>query len=138
MPKIDFSNVSDITDFSPVPEGQYLCKLVDIEKDLTRSGDEMWKLRWQVEGGEHDGRLLFDNLVFTSKAMSKAKLVCTCCGLDVSGELDLDPSMIRDKQVLVDTFHEEYEDDKGQKKTRNCIPFDGYDKVPGAEDNPPF
>ena len=138
MPTVDFSNISDIADFSPVPEGQYLCRLVDLETDLTRSGDEMWKLRWQVEGGEHDGRLLFDNLVFTLRAMSRVKLICASVGLDVSGQLDLDPAMLLDKRALVETYQEEYEDDKGQSKVRNCIPFDGYDKVPGDEETTPF
>ena len=138
MPKVDFSTVSDIADFAPIPDGQYLCRLVDVEPDLTRSGDEMWKLRWQVEGGEHDGRLLFDNLVFTPKAMSRVKLICACCALDVSGQMDLDPAMLLDKRALVDTYQDDYEDDKGQMKVRNSIPYGGYDKVPCAEDDTPF
>jgi len=138
MPKVDFTNVSEIADFSPVPDGEYLCRLADIEQDLTRAGDEMWKLRWQVEGGEHDSRLLFDNMVFSPKAMSRVKLICSSCGLDVSGELDLETSMLLNKRALISTYQEEYEDDKGQSKVRNCIPFDGYGVVPGDSDNVPF
>ena len=138
MPKIDFPNISDIADFSPVPEDQYLCCLIDLETDLTKSGDEMWKLRWKIEGGEHDGRLLFDNMVFTPKAISRVKFICICCGLDVSEEMDLDPSMLLDRRALVEAYQEEYEDDKGQKKVRNCIPYDGYDNVPDHEDDAKF
>ena len=138
MPKVDFKNVSEIADFAPIPDGEYLCRLADIETDRTRSGDEMWKLRWQVEGGEHDGRLLFDNMVFSAKAMSRVKLICSSCGLDVSGEIDLDPPMLLDKRALISTYQEEYEDDKGQSKVQNRIPFDGYGCVPGESDNTPF
>ena len=60
MPKVDFTNVGDVADFAPIPDGEYLVRIVDIEMDATRGGDEMWKLRLEVEGGEHDGRLLFD------------------------------------------------------------------------------
>ena len=98
----------------------------------------MWKLRWQVEGGEHDGRLLFDNLIFSPKAMSRCKLICSSCGLDVSGVVDLDPPMLLDKRALISTYQEEYEDDKGQSKVQNRIPFDGYGCVPGESETTPF
>lgn len=138
MPRVDFSTVSEIASFSPIPDGEYLCRLTDIETDLTRAGDEMWKMRLQVEGGEYDGRLLFDNLVFSAKAMSRVKLVCQCCEIDVSGELDLQPPLLLEKRFMVTTFQEEYEDDKGQTKIQNRIPFDGYGIVPGDSESTPF
>ena len=138
MPRIDFENVEGIGDYSPVPDGQYLCRLTDIEPDTTRSGDEMWKLRWTVESGEHAGRLLFDNLVFNAKAMPRVKLVCSSCGLDVTGEVDLNPDMLLNKRIMVMTYQEEYEDERGQAKVANRIPFDGYGVVPGDSDAPPF
>ena len=32
MPKIDFSKVDDVQDFSPLPDGKYLCKVSEIEE----------------------------------------------------------------------------------------------------------
>ena len=104
MPRVDFTDVGDVADFAPVPDGEYLVRVTDIETDLTKSGDEMWKLRLCIDGGEHDGRLLFDNMVFSSKAMSRVKLICSSFGLDVSGVVDLDPPMLLDKRALVTTF----------------------------------
>ena len=98
----------------------------------------MWKLRLQVEGGEHDGRLIFDNLVFSAKAMSRVKLICASFGLDVSGAVDLDPSMLLEKRAMVSTYQEEYEDDRGQAKVTNRIPYDGYSVVPGESAGTPF
>ena len=138
MPKVDFKNVSDVTDYAPIPDGDYVCNLVDIEQDLTKFGDEMWKLRLEVDGGEHHGRLLFDNLVFTAKAMPRVKLVCASCGLDVTKEVDLQPDMLLNRRALVTTYQKEYEDDKGQAKVANRIPFNGYGVVPGDSDDPPF
>ena len=138
MPRVDFTDVGDVADFAPIPDGEYLVRIVDIETDATRAGDEMWKLRLMVEGGEHDGRLLFDNLVFSAKAMSRVKLICSSFGLDVSGVLDLDTPMLMDKRALVTTYQEEYEDDRGQAKVANRIPFDGYGCVPGDSDDTPF
>jgi len=138
MPRVDFSNVSEIADFAPIPDGEYLCRLADVEPDLTKAGDEMWKLRWKVEGGEHDGRLIFDNLVFKLDTISRVKLLCSCCGIDVSGEVDVQPALILDKRAMVTTYQEEYQDRNGIAKVSNKIPFDGYGVVPGDTDAPPF
>ncbi len=139
MPRVDFSNVGDVTDFSPIPDGEYLVKLVDIETDSTRSGDEMWKLRLQVDGGEHDGRLLFDNLVFSAKAMSRVKLICASFGVDVSGAVDVQPELLLDKRAMVSTYQEEFTDERtGQQKVANRVPYSGYCPVPHEGTPPPF
>lgn len=138
MPRIDFDNVDGIGSYSPVPDGQYLCRLTDIEPDSTRSGDEMWKLRWTVESGEHAGRLLLDNLVFSAKAMPRVKLVCESCGLVTSGSVDLEPSMLLDKRALVSVYVEEYVDDHNNDKARNRIPYDGYNSVAVSDADCPF
>lgn len=138
MPRVDFPNISDSANYPPVPVGDYVCQLTDIEIDQTRNGDVMWKLRWAVQGGEYGGRLLFDNMVFSEKALSRVKLICECCGLDTSGPVDLEPTMLLDKQALVSTYTEEYTDDQGRTKTTNRIPFDGYSFVPSEPTDTPF
>ena len=79
MPKINFSNIDDMDDFGPVPDGQYLCRLMYIESGKTKNHDDMWKLRWKIEGGNCDGRLLFGNLIFNLKGIPKLKQLCICC-----------------------------------------------------------
>ena len=138
MPKIDFSQVSDAEGYTPLPDGEYPCQLTDIELDRTRSGDEMWKLRWKVATGEHTGRLLFDNLVFSEKAMSRVKLVCSVLGIDTSAEVDLEPVMLLDKEAMISTFQQEYTDQQGQTKMVNKIPFDGYSWIQQDDDDTPF
>ena len=138
MPRVDFSNVGDIADFAPIPDGEYQVRVVDIETDMTKSGDEMWKLRLQVESGEHDGRLLFDNVVFSPKAMPRVKLICESFGLGVSGVVDLDTPMLLNKCALVTTYQEEYEDDRGQAKVNNRVPYDGYACVTTDATDVPF
>ena len=138
MPKIDFSDVGDVADFTPIPDGEYTCVLVDIEEDMTSKGFDMWKLRWRVEDGDYAGRLLFDNMVFSPKAMPRVKLVCDCCGVDVDGEVNLEPSMLLDKRAGVATYQDEYPDDKGQQKVRNNIRYDGYSFPQVTEGSTPF
>jgi hypothetical protein len=138
MPRVDFPNIADTTDFAPLPDGDYVCQLTDIEIDRTRAGDEMWKLRWAVQAGEFAGRLLFDNLVFSDRALSRVKLVCGVCGVDTSGPVDLDPPMLLDKRALVSTYQEEYVDGQGRTKVANRIPFEGYAFVPAGGPSTPF
>lgn len=132
MPKIDFSKVEDVQDFSPLPDGKYLCKVSEIEKATTQYDDEMWKLRFEVIEGKHIGRIIFDNLVFSEAAMKRAKLICSRLGLDVSGELDLTPKTIEGKTCFVSVVTEDYEDEEGNTKKRNIVPFAGYERIKGG------
>ncbi|HEQ60203.1 MAG TPA: DUF669 domain-containing protein [Firmicutes bacterium] len=127
MPKVDFSKVDDVQDFTPLPEGKYLCRLNGIEEATTQYGDDLWKLRFEVAEGEHAGRYIFDNMVFSQAAMKRVKLICSRLGLDVSGELDLTPKLLIGRTALVETQIEEYEDSEGRKKKRNVVPFAGYE-----------
>ena len=132
MPKIDFDNVDDVQDFSPLPAGKYLCRLAEVEEAATQYGDEMWKLRFLVADGKHSGRYIFDNMVFSDAALKRAKLICSRLGIDVSGEVDLTPSLLKDRSCYVTVDTEEYEDDEGNRKVRNIVPFAGYDRADAA------
>ena len=144
MPKIDFSKIDDVADYTPLPEGEYLCRLADVEESQTHQGDDMWNLKFVVEEGEFTGRYIFDNLPFTPKAMPRVKLICSRMRVDVSGEVDLRPEHLIDKQVLVTVTIEEYEAEEGNTKRRNRVPFAGYDFADSegdeddGEDNVPF
>ena len=129
MPKINFKNVDDVQDFSPLPEGKYRCRVAEVEETSTQYGDEMWKLRLVVESGPHRGRYIFDNLVFSKAALKRAKLICSRLGLDVSGEIDVTPALVKDRTCDVTVNIEEYEDQEGNLKTRNVVPFDGYERA---------
>ena len=144
MPKVDFSQIDDVTDYSPIPEGDYLCRLTDVEESETRNGDDLWKLRFAVEKGEFAGRCVFDNLVFSEKALPRVKLICSRLGVDMSGELDLQPHHLLEKTCLITVTIEDYEDEEGNTKKCNRVPFAGYEFADddGGEDdgeeNTPF
>jgi len=133
MPRVDFAHVDDVGDYTPLPKGQYRCRLAAVEEASTQYGDEMWKLRFEVAEGEHAGRYIFDNLVFSSRGLKHVKLVCSRMGIDVSGELDLTPDMLEGREVLVTVGVVDYEDAAGNTKQRNKVPFDGYLPAPQSE-----
>ena len=129
MPKIDFSKVEDVQDYTPLADGKYLCKLSEVEEAETQYGDEMWKLRFEVVQGDHIGRFIFDNMVFSAAAIKRVKLICLRLGFDASGEIDLKPSLLKGRKCYVSVLTEEYEDREGKTKKRNVVPFAGYERT---------
>ena len=132
MPTIDFSQVDDVQDFSPLPDGSYLCRVAEVEERQTQYGDEMWRVRFVVDSEAHRGRAIFDNIVFSKAALGRAKLVCSRLGLDVSGKLELTPSLIVGRRCYVTVETEDYEDQEGNTRKRNVVPFAGYEHADGA------
>lgn len=52
---------SGTRDYSPIPKGEYTIKCTDAEVKTTRSGGEMIAATFEVVGGEHDGRKVWNN-----------------------------------------------------------------------------
>lgn len=123
---IDFDQVNDAEDYSPLPDGQYLCELVEVEEATTRDGNEWWKLRFEVLKGEYQGRRIFDSLFFSDKALKRVKLILNRLGLDVSGRLKLTPELLQGRKVYIEVETEDYEDQEGKTRKRNKVPFAGY------------
>ena len=111
----------------------YLCKLIHVEKAVTQHGDDMWKLRFKVVEDPYQGRFIFDNMVFSDAAIKRAKFICSRLGLDVSGELDLAPDLIRGQSCFITVETEEYEDRDGNTKKRNTVPFAGYERADATD-----
>jgi hypothetical protein len=144
MPKINFAGIDDAGDYTPLPKGRYFCRVDSIKESFTQHGDELWNVRYVVVDGPHKGRSVFDNLVFSEKAMKRVKYVCARLGVDVSGEIDLTPEMLVGKSCLVSVEIESYPDDEGKEKLRNRVPFAGIESADeegdggGDDEQPPF
>ena len=123
MPRIDFNKVGNA---GPLPDGEYLCRIERVECSQSQYGDEMWNMRLAVQGGPHAGRVIYDNLAFSAESLPRVKLLCACIKLDLSGELDLTPEMLRGRDVRVRVGTEKY-----QGRARNKVFFDGYAPAQG-------
>jgi hypothetical protein len=126
--KIPFQKVPDAQDFTPVPDGEYLCRLTSVEESETKEGDGLWKMHFVIDEGEHSGSYIFDNLIFSEKALPRAKHICQELGLDTSGELDLTPAAIMDRKCYLSVTVEAYEVG-GVRKQKNKVLFTGYRAV---------
>ena len=133
MPKINFAKIDDTEGFTPLPAGEYLCRVDSIEELFTQRNDEMWRLRFEVVEGEYIRRFIFDNLVFSAAAMKRVKLICSRLGLNTHGEVDLTPNLLQGRKCYVSVLIEEYEDNNGNIKKRNVVPFAGYEQAEKEE-----
>lgn len=97
MPTINFD---EIKSQEPVPAGNYLAQIVHAEETTSQAGNEMIKLRWQIQmddGGSEDqaGRIVFDNLVFAFSSESdvplrRIKSCLVACGWDADFDGDVE------------------------------------------------
>lgn len=134
MPKIN-SKAKDVQDFTPPPPGKYLVEVDDIQSSFTKSDDEMWKLKLLIVEGEHEGKNLFDNIVFSEKAMPRAKMICSRFGLDVSKDLDLTEDMLLQRRAIVTVDRiETYEKEDGSTGQSARIAFAGYEEAPKGKE----
>ena len=129
MPQIDFDEVEDVKGFKPLPAGTYTCRLEEVEESSTQWGDEMWKLKFVVTEGQYEGRWIFDNLVFSARAMKRVKFICSRLGLAVAGAMNLTPEMLQGRSCAVQVDIEDYTDGEGRAKQRNVVPFAGYEAL---------
>jgi len=135
MAKVNMGKVEDAQDFTPIPDGEYLARVAEVDDTKpTQANDEMWRIRYEILEGEYAGRYIFDNLVFSAKALKRVKLVFSRLGLDVTQDQEAEwlPAMIQDKQVKITVITEEYEAEGGTKKKRNSIPYAGFERVEGG------
>ena len=118
MPKVNFD---EIPDSELVAEGDYKCTIEYVEEKTARTGAEMWSLRLRITEGMYKGETIWDNLVFSGKAINRVKILCKAAGVATKGSIDLQPKLLTGKSVIVNVFHEAYQ---GQMQAK--VPFRGY------------
>jgi len=134
--KLDFDDTDQITDYVTVPEGTYLCRITDVRERETRSGDSMWALRLSIAEGEFTGRdAAWDNLVFSSRGLTRVKTVFRTLGLPTSGKVEVEPADLTGREVFVTVRPSEYHAATGGMVRRNEVPYDGYRAVVENEDD---
>lgn len=106
--------------------GDYLMEVESIENKKTKTGCDMWSMKLRPVDEKHKKRCVWDNLVFTQKALPRVKMFFSRAGIELKGEVDLYPSMIIGKKIVAEVEIEEYSTSSGQAKKRNIIPFAGY------------
>ena len=112
-----------------LPEGKYLCSLIDVETTTNRAGAPMWTLKFEVKEGAFKGRWIWDRLFFSQKALPRVKYVFSRLGIDTRGQMTLKPGALIGRPAIVEVVIEEYEKRDGSMDERNTVPFDGYTRA---------
>ena len=134
MPRVDFSKVNGTRDLGPLPAGKYLCRLAEVEETTTRSGDPMWRLRFEVAKGRHEGRHIRDRVAFTPKAIKRVRALCAALGLKAAGKVDLTPDQIEGRTCCVRVRVDQYKNQDGQMTPCNEVAFNGYEPAPRKDE----
>lgn len=90
MIKLDFSNVTGGS-FEPVPAGDYLLEIEKVENKVSKAGNDMLNITFNIVEGEYEGRKIFDLYVLTEKALWKLKDLFAALEYDVDGTVEFDP-----------------------------------------------
>lgn len=97
---------------------------IKITKKLTSDGDEMFAMKFSVISGPYKNRHYQDNIVFSEKGLSRAKLICDSMGIDVTGSVSVDEL---EKSLLGREVQNEIIISKDGKY--NNVSYAGYKKV---------
>jgi hypothetical protein len=133
--RFDFSQIQDVESFVSVPEGTYLCRVAEVRDGLTRDGSVRWSLRLEVAEGEYAGRTAgWDGLSWSDRGIVRVKRVLEVLGVDVRGEIDLEPRDLVGSLARIEFRSEQWNDPvSGRQVTRLSVPYAGYAPADGPD-----
>lgn len=131
----DFSQVQDTQSFISIPEGTYDCRIAEVREGLARDGSVRWSLRLEVLRGEYAGRTAgWDALTWSERGIPRVKRTLGAFGMDVSGEIDLEPGDLVGLGARISFEAEEREDPAtGRRILRLRVPYAGYSVIDSAQ-----
>lgn len=133
--KYNYADVKEDTGFDLIPVGEYKAEVSKCVLSYTaQTGNEMWRPQLKIiENKEYDGRLVFDNWVFSDnpKAQARMKMIFKALGYDVTKPFEAEPEDQIGKKVMIQVKQGFYMKN-GEKIDKNEIPFDGYSALTGA------
>ncbi len=131
--------------FPPLPEGWYPVRISKVAvKTVDGKKGEFQKLTltMQVLGGEHKGRLIFDDVILNDKPGSKKRraIIWRRLGLVQKGaqRAAISEEDLVGRQCAVEIKVEDYPRRDGTQGTKNVVTFAGYKPIEevGSEESP--
>lgn len=124
VPKIKVDTTGVETEQGAVKPGLYPVKIKDVElKEAKSSGNEMLALIYEIQGGDHDGRVLYDYIVLDDASAFRLAALQDALGLKRKTELDTDKLV--GKKLQVRTVVQKSDEYGEQARVRNLLPAKG-------------
>jgi hypothetical protein len=132
--RFDFSSVDDVESFVSVPAGVHAVRVAEVRDGRARDGSVRWTFRLEVLDGDHAGRTAaWDSLTWSDRGIYRVKKVLAALGVDVRGEVELDPHDLVGLRARVLVQPEEREDPlSGTRQVRMRVPYLGYEPLTGG------
>ena len=126
--RFDFSSVDDIESYVSIPAGTHRVKIAEVRDGRSKDGSARWTFRLEVIEGDYIGRTAaWDSLTWSERGIFRVKKVLEALGLDVRGELEIEPIDLVNLTALVQVAPEEREDPlTGRRQVRMRVPYLGY------------
>jgi hypothetical protein len=127
MAKVNWNDIPDSDDFSPLEPGRYLMEITKVDDEkTTNDGDEKWLLTLECVEGDRKGRKVWDSLIFSEGGLKRMKLIFSRLGMKIDGEVEFFPKDLIGKRALIDV---EIQEDNPKF---NTVPYAGWNKVDGS------
>lgn len=104
--KIDFSGVET---FQRAPEGTHTAKVVEMEEATFQSGNEGFKVAFEITKGAGKGARVYENFPLAENSLWKLKSLLEAVKIKADGRIMLDTNKVVGKILEIDVYHEEYE-----------------------------
>lgn len=132
----DFRSVDDVDSYVSVPDGVHVCRIAEVREGRARDGSVRWTFRLEVVDGEWAGRTAaWDSITWSERGVYRVKKVLEALGMDVRGELEVEPNDLVSLCAQVKVEPEEREDPlTGRRQVRMRVPYLGYAPVEGPVD----
>lgn len=129
---MNWDDVASHEDRTSVPAGVYPVEVVEVRETHTKDGSERWAVRLDIADGEFAGRIAaWDGLVWSDRALPRAKRILEALGFPVEGEQELQPAALVGRRARVELVHEDYENGAGVVTRRTAVPYDGWGPLEG-------
>ena len=109
-----------------LPEGEYIGKLIDIEKTTSKAGNPMWVWTFAVAAGPFAGEELKLFTAVTPAAMWKLTETLEALGLGKAGSIvKFTPADVLGVKAILHVQHDEYEGKPRPSLNKITAPFEG-------------
>lgn len=113
-------NMDEIPDFVAPDPGKHRAKLLEVNEDVSQAGNDMLVWKWQILGGDSDGRTINSYTSLLDDALGGLKVHLKAFGYE--GSVDVDTAKLHGKTAQLIITQRKYRDrETGEEKTGTSV-----------------